>query len=188
MRRPIGPAAALSNPANVEYEVVRTTLLPGALKTLAFNKAVSHKEGVKLFEFSDVVLPCENEIGARNERHFVALYASHTSSFEVIHGLVDRIMALTQILPESGYASNSLSADDFKNAKRVAREGIEYSVKPSADPTYFPGMGAEVVLRDIMSGAETSVGGMGVVHPDVLANFEISYPLPVVELNLEALM
>ena len=26
--RPVGPAVALSNPANVEYEVVRTTLLP----------------------------------------------------------------------------------------------------------------------------------------------------------------
>ena len=188
LRRPIGPAAALSNPANVEYEVVRTTLLPGALKTLSFNKAISHKDGVKLFEFSDVVLPCDNEIGARNERHFVALYAALTSSFEVIHGLVDRIMTLTQILPESGYASNSLSAEEIKNAKRVAREGLEYSVIPSEDPTYFPGMGAEVVVRDLITGRETSIGGMGVVHPDVLANFEVTYPCTVVELNLEALM
>jgi phenylalanyl-tRNA synthetase beta chain len=29
LRRPIGPAVSLSNPANIEYEVVRTTLMPG---------------------------------------------------------------------------------------------------------------------------------------------------------------
>ena len=97
-------------------------------------------------------------------------------------------MTLTQILPESGYASNSLSAEEIKNAKRVAREGLEYSVIPSEDPTYFPGMGAEVVVRDLVTGRETSIGGMGVVHPDVLANFEVTYPCTVVELNLEALM
>jgi phenylalanyl-tRNA synthetase beta chain len=41
----------------MEYEVVRTTLIPGALKTLAFNKSMSHKEGIKLFEISDIVVP-----------------------------------------------------------------------------------------------------------------------------------
>ena len=40
LRRPVGPAVRLSNPANVEYEVVRTTLLPGALKTLAHNRSL----------------------------------------------------------------------------------------------------------------------------------------------------
>ena len=31
--------------------------MPGALKTLAFNKSMSHKEGIKLFEISDIVVP-----------------------------------------------------------------------------------------------------------------------------------
>jgi phenylalanyl-tRNA synthetase beta chain len=86
LRRPVGPAASLSNPANVEYEVVRTTLVPGALKTLAYNKSISHKDGVKLFEISDVVLRCDNEIGARNARRLVALHAGKNSAFEIIHG------------------------------------------------------------------------------------------------------
>jgi len=32
-------AVSLSNPANVEYEVIRTTLIPGLLKVLEHNKA-----------------------------------------------------------------------------------------------------------------------------------------------------
>ena len=86
MRRPIGPAASLSNPANVEYEVVRTTLIPGALKTLAHNKSISHKDGVKLFEISDVVLREDNEIGTKNARRLVALHAGKVSAFEIVHG------------------------------------------------------------------------------------------------------
>jgi phenylalanyl-tRNA synthetase beta chain len=186
--RPVGPAVALSNPANVEYEVVRTTLLPGALKTLAHNKHISHKDGVKLFEFSDVVIPTDNEIGARNERHFVALYAANSSSFETIHGLVDRMMTLCQIVPEGEYASNSLTGVQIDAAKRVGREGLQYSVRPSEDPTYFKGMCAEVVVKDTATNTETSVGTLGVVHPSVLKNFEVTYPCTAVELNMEALM
>ena len=103
LRRPIGPAAALSNPANVEYQVVRTTLIPGALKTLAHNKSVSHKDGIKLFEISDVVIPVRNEVGAMNVRRFVGLHAASASAFEVIHGLTDKVMTSAQIRPEERY-------------------------------------------------------------------------------------
>lgn len=187
LRRPVGPAVSLSNPANIEYEVVRTTLLPGALKTLAFNKSISHRDGVKLFEISDVVLVDDNEIGCRNARRLVGLFASHSSGFEVIHGLVDRVMTGVQIQPEGGYAANSLTGEEIGDLKRIAREGLVYFVKPSSDPTFFPGMAAEVVLRSA-DGSEKSVGVMGVVHPEVLANYDVSYPCSVVELDIEALM
>ena len=66
-------------------------------------------------------------------------------------------------------------------------------MRPSADPMYFPGMGAEIVLAKQTSsdsGAvqEFAVGSMGVIHPDVLANFEITYPCSVVEIDMEAIM
>lgn len=41
LRRPLAPAIRLSNPANVEYEMVRTSLLPGLLKCLQHNRAAS---------------------------------------------------------------------------------------------------------------------------------------------------
>jgi phenylalanyl-tRNA synthetase beta chain len=93
-----GLAVQLSNPANEEYEVVRTTLLPGMLKTLHHNKSMPKKAGIKFFEISDVVVKDEADpIGARNERRLVAAYAGLSAGFEVVHGLVDRVMALNQV-------------------------------------------------------------------------------------------
>jgi phenylalanyl-tRNA synthetase beta chain len=198
LRRPVGPAAALSNPANIEYEVVRTTLLPGALKTLAHNKSISHKDGVKLFEISDVVIPVDNEIGCENQRRFCAVYSARTSGFQVIHGLVDRMMTCVQIQPEASYAANSLTSTEFASQRRVARSGMEYYVRPSTDPCFFSGMGAEVVITyldeanakqaGVAVGGEKVVGVFGVIHPEVLANYEVAYPTTACELDIEALM
>lgn len=187
LRRPIGPAVSLSNPANVEYEVVRTSLIPGALKTLAYNKSISHKDGVKLFEISDIVLPEANEVGAQNYRRLVALYASNSSGFEVIHGLVDRVMTCVQIPPESSYAQMSLAKQEISDRNKVGRKDVIYFVRPSNDPLFFDGMSAELMLR-FLDGKEKVIGVFGVTHPEVLSNFEISYPCSVVELDLDALL
>lgn len=189
LRRPVGPAVSLSNPANIEYEVVRTTLVPGALKTLAFNKSLSHKDGVKLFEISDVVIPSDNEIGARNARRLVAVHSAYTAGFEVIHGLVDRILTCVQIRPEDAYAAHSLTPQEIADRKRVGKAGVVYVVRPQAtnDPLYFPGMSADVVIIGD-DGSERTVGSLGVVHPEVLGNYEVSYPCSIVELDVEAFM
>ena len=76
LRKPVDLSVAvqLSNPANVEYEVVRTTLLPGLLKVLEHNKAASFANGFKIFEISDVVLKDDKHVvtdsivGAKNSR------------------------------------------------------------------------------------------------------------------------
>ena len=189
LRRPVGPAVSLSNPANVEYEVVRTTLLPGALKTLAHNKSLSHKNGIKLFEISDVVEIADNEIGCKNRRSLVGLFSSFAAKLEVIHGLVDRIMTAVQIKPDETYAMNSLTTDEFDDIKRVAKTGVSYNVRQTEDPCYFPGMRAEIYLTfDDNSKPEQVVGTMGVVHPEVLEKFEISHPCSAVEIDIEALM
>ena len=200
LRRPIGPAVSLANPANSEYEVVRTTLLPGALKTLAYNKSMSHKEGIRLFEISDVVFPAENEVGARNARSLAALYASNTAGFEVIHGLADRVMTCVQIRPQRQYAANSLTAEEYGDLSRVGRSDVVYSVRAGSDPCFFPGMNAEVVLHWLKEGQQGGVDGkeevereqvvgcLGVVHPEVLQNFDVSYPCSVLEIDVEALM
>jgi len=186
LRRKVEPAVYLANPANIEYEVVRTTLIPGALKTLSHNKNISHKDGVKLFEISDIVLPAQNEVGAMNARRLVGLHAAHSSAFQVIHGLVDRIMICAQIQPEDGYAANSLTTVEIAAGKRVAREGIIYKIREGSDPLFFPSMSAEIVL--IKEGKESVIGTLGVVHPDVLMNFDITYPATLVEMDLEAIM
>lgn len=203
----LNTAVSLLNPANIEYEIVRTTLLPGILKTLAYNKSISHKDGIKLFEISDVVLRTNlNEIGCENKRRFVGLYSSLTSKLEVIHGLVDRIFRCSQIIPLESYGLTSLTSYEYNQLKKISRKtkeqlqtenGIEiiegdicYYLQSNTDPMYYPGMGADIILRKVINNQinDSIIGTMGVLHPDVLNKYEISYPCSVVELDLEALL
>ena len=193
LRRPITAAVSLSNPANVEYQVVRTTLLPGLLKTLEHNKAASFTKGFKLFEVSDIILPddkhvtCESIVGARNARRVCAVYAGPTSGFEIIHGLVDRIMTLCEVAPEEEYIKNSAKGDEEKF--RVAKEGWFYTIQPSdEEQTYFPGRAANVLLTSPSLGERVKIGSFGILHPEVLKNFDISYPASSVEIDLEVLL
>lgn len=86
----------LANPKTLEYQVVRTSLLPGLLKTVRENKA--HPLPLKVFETSDVVIKDPDaERQARNIRHAAALWCNKTAGFEVVHGLLDRIMAILEV-------------------------------------------------------------------------------------------
>jgi phenylalanyl-tRNA synthetase beta chain len=194
--RPVTAAVSLLNPANIEYQVVRTTLLTGLLKTLQHNKSASFSNGFKLFEISDVVL-CDDKhvatetiVGTRNARRLCAVYAGPTSGFEIIHGLIDRIMTLSEVAPEPQYVANSAKSDEEKY--RVSREGWLYTIAPleDTDPsagTFFPGRAACIMLTTPHQ-AKRSIGTFGIIHPNVLSNFDIQYPSSCVELDLEALM
>ena len=225
LRRPVTSAAVrLSNPANAEYEVVRTTLLPGLLKCLQHNRYSSSFAscgGFKLFEVSDVVLvDPDNEddvgtiVGARNVRRVCATYSGPTSGFEVIHGLVDRVMTLCEVPPTEGYAGSSTGASSYARGgggattTRVvvhAREGWSYEIRELREGggggarddddddvvggTYFPGRAAEILLSSPRTGGEMEViGTFGVLHPEVLGNFDIMYPTSAVEMSLAHLL
>lgn len=60
-----------------------------------------------------------------------------------------------------------------------ARVVCRYSWQPSELPEFFPGRQAEVMYGGIV------VGSFGVVHPEVLDNFEMAFPVSALELNLE---
>ena len=86
-------AVRLANPKTAEYQIVRTSLLPGLLKTIRENK--HHSVPIKIFEVSDVALKDAGlERKSRNERHFAAAWYGKTSGFEVVHGLMDRVMLM----------------------------------------------------------------------------------------------
>lgn len=71
----------LSNPKTIEFEMVRTSLIPGLLKCLQGNK----KEPIpqKVFELSDCVVLADDksETGATNIRKIAALVCDHTANF-----------------------------------------------------------------------------------------------------------
>jgi phenylalanyl-tRNA synthetase beta chain len=86
-------AIKLANPKTAEYQLVRTSLLPGLLKTINSNK--HHSVPMKIFEVSDVgIVDLELERKSRNERHFAAAVMGKTSGFEQVHGLLDRLMLM----------------------------------------------------------------------------------------------
>lgn len=80
--------------------------MSGLLKTLAANKKMALP--LRLFEVSDVVLlDPESECGARNERRLGAIYCNKSAGFQVIHGLLDRVMQMLQV----PWTSNKGSGD-----------------------------------------------------------------------------
>ena len=92
------PAVHISNPKTLEFQVARTSLLPGLLKTVQANRKMPLP--LKLFEISDVVLRDPGaEVGARNQRHMAAVFYNKSPGFEIIHGLLDRIMQLLEVPP-----------------------------------------------------------------------------------------
>lgn len=83
----------LANPKSVEYQVVRTSLLPGMLKTARENKSLPLP--MKIFEVSDVaVQDPKAERQSRNYRRLCAVYMDRKAGFEVAHGLLDRVMQI----------------------------------------------------------------------------------------------
>lgn len=163
-------AACIGNPATAEFEVCRTSLLPGALKTLGANKDAPLP--VRLFEVSDVILLTGDKgCGAANRRRLVAVHCDRAASFEVIHGLLNRVMEVLNV-PYQG------DADPVAAAVRQ-RLGGGYEWRADNDPTFFPGRHASIYFKG------QRVGEFGIIHPDVLAAFDIVNPVAALELDLE---
>lgn len=108
-------AVKLANPKTAEYQVVRTTLLPGLLKTIRENK--HHTVPMKVFEVSDVAYKDPSaERKSRNERHFAAAWYGKSSGFEVVHGLMDRIMLMLKsafITHDEGLESKAATGSTY---------------------------------------------------------------------------
>ncbi|XP_040306284.1 phenylalanine--tRNA ligase beta subunit [Herpailurus yagouaroundi] len=151
-------AVHISNPKTAEFQVARTTLLPGLLKTIAANRKMPLP--LKLFEISDIVVKdSSRDVGARNYRHLCAVYYNKNPGFEIIHGLLDRIMQLLNVPPGEKKGG--------------------YVIKASEGAAFFPGRCAEILARG------QSIGKLGVLHPDVITKFELTMPCSSLEINIE---
>lgn len=145
----------IGNPKTLEFQICRTTLIPGLLKTLAANRSLPLP--LKLFEVSDCVEKTDNEVGAKNVRKVAAVWYNTTSGFENIMGLADRLMELLEI----------------KN----------YRFNPVEDNMFFPGRSCDLIVN--YQGEESVVGRLGVAHPEVLGNFELTCPCSCLEIDVE---
>lgn len=150
-------AVHIANPKTAEFQIARTSLLPGVLKTLYHNKGMPLP--LRLFEMGDIVRQDPTkDVGSRNERRLCAVNYNRSSEFEVIHGLLDRVMQLLEV-PFGGEDGYHLEADN--------------------DSTFFPGRCAKVVARG------QAIGHIGVLHPDTISNFDLNMPTSALEITIE---
>ncbi|ETS76003.1 Phenylalanine--tRNA ligase beta subunit [Pestalotiopsis fici W106-1] len=178
-------AVRLANPKTAEYQIVRTSLIPGLLKTIRENK--KHSVPIRIFETSDVVFKDETvERKARNERHFSAAWYGKTSGFEEVHGLLDRVMLMLRqgfLTREEGLKS-SKSLDFQVTEDHTQRDG--YWLEPIDEDTFFKGRAAAIYLR--LGGKALRIGEFGILHPSVLEKFDLKYPVSTVEINLQVFL
>ena len=121
-------AIVLENPKTSEFQVVRTSLLPGVFKTIRENR--KHSLPLRVFEVSDVAFKddkTERERMARNERHAVAVYCNKAANFEIIHGLLDRLMKALGV--------PRITRDDVKSQKGFYLEEAEGELLSAGDNT-----------------------------------------------------
>ena len=147
---------------------MRTSLLPGLLKTIRENK--KHSLPIKVFEVSDVAFKDESlERKARNERHFAAAWYGKTSGFEMVHGLLDRVLLMLKqdFLIAADVTSKSL---DYKVSESPTKQN-GYWIEEINEETFFAGHAAAIWLR--IDGKEARVGEFGILHPTVLEKFEL---------------
>ncbi|KAI1005721.1 Phenylalanine--tRNA ligase beta subunit [Podosphaera aphanis] len=176
-------AVKLANPKTAEYQVVRTSLLPGILKTIRENK--KHSVPIKVFEVSDVAFKdMKIERKSRNERHFAAAWYGKTSGFEVVHGLLDRILKMLKVpfvIHEKIHDNKDLT---IQNEKLSESDG--YWIEEINHSSFFPGHAAAIYLR--LDGKKVRIGEFGILHPTVLEKFELKYPVSTLEINIENFM
>lgn len=167
-------AVQLANPKTLEYQVVRTSLLPGILKTIRENR--KHSLPIKVFEAADVVFKNEKlERKAFNRKNFAAIYAGQTSGFETVHGLLDRVMSMLRV-------------PWLETKAQQEQKTRGYWISPSDSATFFPGRGANVYFRAKDGQEAVIIGELGILHPEVMAKFEIPYVGSSLELNLEVFL
>lgn len=167
-------AIKLANPKTAEYQIVRTSLLPGLLKTINSNK--HHAVPMKIFEVSDVgFIDLSQERKTRNERHFAAAIMGKTSGFEQVHGLLDRLMLMLKsafITREDGLKNPQLNGywiEEVEGKLNATSRGTQLTESP--DPTFLHGHSAAIKLN--IDGKHHTIGVFGILHPSVLQKFEL---------------
>ena len=160
-------AIRLANPLIEEQSVMRTSLLPGLLETMARNVNFRSLD-LKLFEMRRIYLP--------------------TGPGEMPHEPICIAGAFTGSREREGW-SHARGAVDFYDAKGVMENLIELLniggvkwVADSPETYYHPGKSCSIV-----AGRER-IGSVGEIHPTVQESFGLERPVYCFELDFEKIV
>ncbi len=157
----------LCNPLVEEQSVMRTSLLPGVLETVARNTNFRSLD-LRLFEMRRVYLPNAGEEMPREPIFIVG--------------------ALTGSREKEGWC-HATDVIDFYDAKGIVEnllellhiDGVKW-VADTPEPYYHPGKSCSIVLgRD-------RLGSLGEIHPTVQETFGLEKPVYCFELDFEKLV
>ena len=148
-----------------EFEYIRSSLIPGILKSIEGNKA--NQLPFKIFEISDVVLfDKSNEVYASNRRKLCFAYTNTSSAMQIIQGMIDLLMKKIGLI--------------YNYQENVNKK---YIIKKSYNPLFFEDRQAEIFIQD-----NIKIGIYGIIHPKVLKNFGIKNPVTLCEIDLQLIM
>ena len=156
----------LVNPMSGEQAVMRTSLLPGLLRSVSYNQRRGVPD-VHLYEIGAVFSTAEGR----------KLPREHSAVGGVLAGMWSR----------PGWTGDTHPLDFF-DGKGVIEALVEelsprhFGVRPADLPWLQPGRSAEVVLENKVA------GWVGEVHPSVAEAFEADVPVVAFELNAEVLL
>jgi phenylalanyl-tRNA synthetase beta chain len=177
----------IANPLSEEEPTLRTTLVPGLLKTLARNIGRGIGD-VALFEQAPVYLPTPGAAPAPilgvdrrpTEEEWEALQSAVPG--QPLHVAV----VLAGQRERSGWWGQGRAAswaDALEAVRRVARlVGAEVEVRGAAWAPWHPGRCAEIVQDGVV------IGHGGELHPNVCRAYGVPVRTAVAEVDLDALM
>ncbi len=162
---PLRQVVRLQNPLSTDATVMRTSLLPGLLETVAYNLKRENRT-VALFEYGRVFLPQPGALLPHEQQRLAAVLSGkfskeHWSEPEQEYTFYDIKGAIEAVLEKLGIFD-----------VQYTRVSVPYLLPHKA-----------ATLR--LAGQE--IGVLGEVHPEVLTAFDISEPTWVFECNFDQL-
>ncbi|MDH3285424.1 MAG: phenylalanine--tRNA ligase subunit beta, partial [Acidobacteriota bacterium] len=151
-----GRQVRLQNPISTEQTMVRVSLLPGLLETLAVN--LGHPFPQRIFEVGPVtLLDDESETGARETLRAAIALSGDGIGYAEVRGIVEALLAEVHGGPQQ-----------------------VFTFAPSAEGIFLAGRGAA------LGGGGGPLGRLGEVAPQVLERYRIVHPVAVAEIDLDA--
>ncbi len=115
----------------------------------------SEEKPIRIFEVGDVILLSKKEETGTKREVHLSAVSYHEDA------------DYTEIKSSLDFIMTSLGYFD------------DYEIKPGKNPSYIDGRYGEIYLKDLI------IGEIGELHPEILLNFKLEFPVSAFELNIE---
>lgn len=176
----------LLNPLGEETSVMRPSLIPGMLNTIALNDARKNKSAA-LFEYGNVFQRKERDgkLDAIEEKEYVAAVYGEEEDFYTLKGRVElflNTLGITNLnfVPETDFSDLISNHEDILKNEQQNDVPIEYRLDV-VTPFLHPGRSAKLIVQDRV------IGVMGELHPNTMKRYDLKHRVAIVQLDMETI-